>query len=361
MSEKIKYKIKTNEPIGSGSFSVVYKGIDKDGNTCAIKCISLEKLSQHNINKFLLELEISIKMKHPNIVCSMEVFKTKSNWYIVSEYCDGGTLSNIISNFNKYNPIKREFICKWYLTQLKNALKYLYKSGITHRDLKPSNILISGQYPHDTLKLADFGFSRYFNTDFADNTCDECLGDSPNSFMMTSFCGTPLYMAPELLIDKKYTNKADLWSFGIIMYEMLYGSNPYNYPKNINNLLDLIQNHKIEYNNIYSNECINLLKSLLQIKPNDRIEWDDFFKNEWFDKKIPSHASRDSLFFEHQQTSPRIHELESCDSDQNLDKEYDIIDTNDLSPCNYKSYNEVNGSYGFLKILSNSFHYLTNK
>jgi serine/threonine-protein kinase ULK/ATG1 len=391
-----KYKIITKTPIGKGGFATVYQAVDKLNNVYAIKCISLEKLKKYNsqnTDKFLLELDISMKMKHPNIVKSHEVFKTNKNWYIVCEYCDNGTLANIIKSLG-FDNMEREMVCRRYLTQLKNSLKYLYRNNIVHRDLKPTNILLSGKYPHDTLKLADFGFSRYF-----ESKKDEDIENSQteNEFMMTSFCGTPLYMAPELLSNRKYTNKADLWSFGVIMYEMLYGVNPYNFPKSLNNLLDLIKTQEITFNNIYSNECMNLVKSLLQVDVQKRINWEDFFKHPWFDKKIPSGFSYESLCGSIENLTNLVHNAPSPNSSDsntenkfpkpqskedtnksvydvnvnyelnhteipenqiqkyNDNEEFDVINKDEIGPCDYNTYKEEE-TYGFLKILSNSVY-----
>jgi serine/threonine protein kinase len=160
---KYKYKITTKKAVGKGAFSIVYKAENKNKEIFAIKCISLDKLKKHNLDKFLFELDISMKMRHNNIVKCHEVFKTNKNWYIVTEFCNGGTLQDSMKDLPS-NYKDREIICKKYLTQLKNSLKYLHRNNIVHRDLKPSNILLSGKYPNDTLKLADFGFSRYFNS-----------------------------------------------------------------------------------------------------------------------------------------------------------------------------------------------------
>lgn len=373
---KFKYRIITKTPIGKGGFSVVYQAVDRFDNVYAIKCIPLDKI-KHNTDKFLLELDISMKMKHQNIVKSHDVFKTNKNWYIVCEYCDNGTLSDVIKLL-KCDYIERELICKKYLTQLKNALKYLYRNNIVHRDLKPTNILISGKNTNETLKLADFGFSRYFSTE--DN--DDLI--SQNDFMMTSFCGTPMYMAPELLCNRKYTTKADLWSFGVIMYEMLYGVNPYNYPKSINNLLELMKTQKIIFEEFYSNDCLSLLKSLLEIDVNKRINWETFFKHPWFDKKIKSGFSADSLVespesltsscytnqtdeknenFETNNISVKNiieNEIRNCNKNNDDTDDFDVIDKDDVEVSDINTYKEEE-SKGFLNILSNSIYTFLGK
>ena len=377
---RYKYRIITKTPIGKGGFSIVYKAVDRFDNVYAIKCIPLEKI-KHNTDKFLLELDISMKMKHQNIVKSFDIFKTNKNWYIVCEYCDNGTLSDIIKTMNM-DYIERELNCKKYLTQLKNALKYLYRNNIVHRDLKPTNILISGKNSNETLKLADFGFSRYFSAE--DN---DPLIQQKNDFMMTSFCGTPMYMAPELLCNRKYTTKADLWSFGVIMYEMLYGVNPYNYPKSISNLLELMKTQEIVFKDVYSNECLSLMKSLLQIDVNKRINWENFFKHPWFDRKIKSGFSVDSLgigsssdnlvspnFDQNDDISENfkvnnvsiknmiqneIKKHNDIDNDNDND-DFEVIDKDDIEIQDVDTYKEEE-SKGILTILSNSIYTLLGK
>lgn len=278
--EKTKYILK-KIPIGKGSFSTVYHATDSQKNEYAIKKIKLDKLEPERLAKFMQELDISIQMNHENIVKCNEIFKTDRHWYIVNEYCNYGTFSDLISALIEVNTKQRENLCHYYLNQLKNALYYLNINNIIHRDLKPQNILLTKEKNKNNeviVKLADFGFSRYFNKQQTSlNNCDD---------MEATICGTPMYMAPELLIDGKYNKRADLWSYGVIMYELLYGKNPYNYPKNITHLMHLIKQQKINYCDGFSNDCTTLIKSLLAINPNDRITWDDFFDHKWF-KNIP--------------------------------------------------------------------------
>ena len=110
------------------------------------------------------------------------------------------------------------------MRQIKDGLEYLYNKKILHRDLKPQNILVS---KINTLVITDFGFARYFESDV----------------MLQTICGSPLYMAPEILLKKNYTNSYDLWSVGIILYEILFGCVPFE----SKNLVDLI--HKIKKKN----------------------------------------------------------------------------------------------------------------
>ena len=268
----IKYTLK-KKPIGTGSFSTVYLGFDTHNNKVAVKQIAVEQLDPTRIDKFLLELDISMKISHKNIVTCYEVFKTKKFWYIVTEFCAGGTMKNLIDDHKKTPWPAKEELAKQYFTQLKGALFYLHQNHIIHRDLKPLNILLALNTDAGTLeiKLADFGFARYFQE----------TDDGPETLSAT-LCGSPIYMAPELLIDNKYNKKADLWSFGIVLYEFLYGSNPFFFPKNMPQLIDLILKQEIIFTPYFSDTCLDLLTSLLKIDTNQRIDWPAFFAHPWF-------------------------------------------------------------------------------
>ena len=269
-NKESKYKIK-RKPIGKGSFANVYYATCSLGKDYAIKSISLSKIKNSNINKFMREIEIVEKMNHQNIVKCYDVFKTNLHWYIVLEYCNFGTFELLINAFKNIDIKQKEKWGIYYLVQVRDAMKYLHEKKIIHRDIKPSNLLFHKQDGNIIVKLADFGFSRYVESD-----------ENNNENMLTTICGTPLYMSPELLLDMNYNSKADLWSFGIVMYELLHGSNPYCCIKNIQMLKKILKTKIITIDKKFSIVCINLLTKLLQINPNDRIDWNDFLNHEWF-------------------------------------------------------------------------------
>jgi serine/threonine protein kinase len=281
---KDKYKI--GKKIGEGTYSMVYH-VTENENEYAMKRISVNKLEKSRYDKFLLELEISFKLNHINIVKCYDIFRTKNSWYIVSEYCESGTFRDLIKQMSSIvNPNKREIFAKYYLYQLRNAIQYLHENNIIHRDLKPDNILLTTTNKESnlkTVKLADFGFSRYFDItkDISGNGYDD---------LVSTVCGSPIYMAPELLLNTKYNIKADIWSFGLIMYELLHGHNPFYYAKNIQELKTLVEFKKITVGD-FSKECIDLLEKILSIDPVYRISWKDFFDHPWF-------QSYDSSYYE---------------------------------------------------------------
>jgi serine/threonine protein kinase len=259
---KIGKYIVTKQQIGRGAFSTIFKGYDSNnGNVFAVKEISIagKKKVEENVKK---ELNILKRLNHNNIVQIHDYFFDNTNKviYIIMDYFKNGDLSKFIKG-----KVLKEIYAKKYMSQLKAGLEYLYNNNIMHRDLKPHNILIDD---NNDIKITDFGFARYVKDDMLINT----------------LCGTPIYMAPEIMKYKKYNNKSDLWSLGIIMYEMIFGKLPFK----ANNFIQLLKS--INKNNIcykypdieISGDCENLLKSLLQIEPENRISWNEFFDHSWF-------------------------------------------------------------------------------
>jgi len=301
---RTKYKIEPT-PIGKGSFATVYRAINENREPVAIKKIKIANLRKDRINKFMLELDISYEMKHNNIVKCHEIFKTKNHWYIVLEYCNGPSFTEIIKQLQVLDYRRRELAVKKFMIQLKNALQYIKTKNVIHRDLKPDNILLqttndkdqdvlkdndgSFKPEHYTVKLADFGFARYLDV-------DQQLFENESVDMHMTICGTPLYMAPEMLINYKSSLKADLWSFGIIMFEALYGYNPFVVPRlDMKMLTEMIKKTKVKYDPYFSAQAIDLLKRLLVVEPMNRISWNDFFNHEWLTEHVQKTIKKSTI------------------------------------------------------------------
>lgn len=245
--------------IGKGAFSTVYKGIDIDTDDfVAIKVIRKDSLSEELIRRLEEEIELMIKLEHTNIVQFVDFLNDTDNFYIILEYCSGGDLYHLIKNGRLSEDVARN-----YMKQLTTVLLYLRKNNIVHRDLKPQNILLTCD--KKILKLTDFNFAK----------------ESGENDLSQTLCGSPLYMAPEIALKYKYSTKSDLWSVGMILYEMVYGKNPFHDACNLLDLLYKIKNKKISFTNSVSSDCNNLLRGLLQKNPNDRIDWDTFFSHPW--------------------------------------------------------------------------------
>ena len=255
-----------NKRIGKGAFSRVYKGyhIKRPNNIVAIKQIEHDNITKLATN-IKREIDVMKNLNHMYILKLYDVVYDydNNNIYLILEYCAKGDMTSFLNN----RPLKEKYVKK-YMYQLSEGLKYLYKHKIIHRDLKLSNILISDT---NDIKISDFGFARYFDSDT----------------MVETLCGTPLYMAPEIMKYKNYTIKADLWSIGIIMYQMLVGKPPYN-AKTFYQLVKMIDKYKPQLPNglFVSPECSDLLFSLLVKEPIHRITWENFFNHIWIKNYI---------------------------------------------------------------------------
>lgn len=293
--------------IGRGSFATVYKGYRADDKSqhIAIKAVARSKLKNKKLLENL-EIEIAIlkKIKHPHIVGLMDCERTSTDFYLVMEYCALGDLTFLIrrrkelmenhpllrSVFEKYPPpsehhngLHRAFVLS-YLQQLASSLKFLRSKNLVHRDIKPQNLLLAtplvgyhdsktfhemgfvGIYNLPILKIADFGFARFL----------------PNTSLAETLCGSPLYMAPEILNYQKYNAKADLWSVGTVLYEMSCGKPPFK----ASNHLELFKKIKRANDTIVfpaqcevEPELKQLICGLLTFDPNNRIGFAEFFEN----------------------------------------------------------------------------------
>ena len=260
-SYKIKDYCVEHNKIGAGAFSTIHKA-QKEGNDkiYAVKKIDIFKY-KNNKETYKTEFSLLRKLDHKNIIKLHDILiDTKNqNLFLVLDYYKNGDLSKFLNN----RSLKEKY-AKNYMFQLRDGLQYLLSKNIIHRDLKPQNLLLDD---NKNLIITDFGLAKHFKS----------------NEMLETVCGSPLYMAPEILAKKNYTVRSDLWSVGIILYQMIYGKLPY-LSINIIGLLKEHKSKKLDYDSPYelSNQCINLIKNLLIVDPQKRFNWDNFFNNEWF-------------------------------------------------------------------------------
>lgn len=211
--------------IGRGSFGkVTLVEFKPTGEIYAMKALKKDILiEQEQIENTLLEKEILQSINHPFLCGLVFGFQTEERIYFVMPFLSGGELFQHLKKFRTFDEEKVRF----YGSQIALALDYLHKQGIVYRDLKPENILMD-EYGY--LRLADFGMAKKL---------------SGNEKAM-SFCGTPEYLAPEIITGEGHDKSADWWSFGILIYEMLCGIPPF-YLDNVEKMYDLIQSGPIRF------------------------------------------------------------------------------------------------------------------
>ena len=197
--------------LGEGSFGKAFLCKNESNNRiCVIKQIVIEDMNQKEKDDAYNEAQILGKLDHPNIIKLLEVFDSKKPKHalnIVTEYADGGDLSEKIKSQNKKPFTELEILN--YFTQICLALKHIHEKKIIHRDLKSSNIFLM---KNGLIKLGDFGISKGFQ-----NTMEKAK----------TMVGTPYYLSPEILENKPYDAKSDIWSLGVLLYEMMTFKMPF--------------------------------------------------------------------------------------------------------------------------------------
>ncbi|XP_044031266.1 serine/threonine-protein kinase ULK1 isoform X2 [Siniperca chuatsi] len=261
-----KFEFSRKDLIGHGAFAVVFKGRHREKHDweVAVKCINKKNLAK---SQTLLGKEIKIlkELKHENIVALLDFQETASSVYLVMEYCNGGDLADYLHSKGTLS----EDTIRVFLQQIAGAMRVLQSKGIIHRDLKPQNILLSyppGRKSHSNntcIKIADFGFARYLQ----------------NNMMAATLCGSPMYMAPEVIMSQNYDAKADLWSIGTIVFQCLTGKAPFQ-ASSPQDLRLFYEKNKTLSPNIpreTSSHLRHLLLGLLQRNHKDRMDFDEFF------------------------------------------------------------------------------------
>lgn len=254
------------EEIGSGQYGKVYRGQHiKTGENFAVKCIPNDKFKRvPKLEDFTNnEIQVLSKLVHPNIVRFFDRLKTANNVYLIYEYCNGGTLEDVI-----YKSSLSLAKCLDYFDQLIQAFKAIAKDNILHRDIKPSNVLLHNE---NIIKIADFGFCKFVTGELE---------------MTKTMVGSPIYMAPELLRGMEYSQKADVWSLGVLLYEMLFKCCPFE-EKNIPNLINLIERQELRFPKPIPENLKALMRGMLTKDHYRRWSWSNLFKfyDENFGKK----------------------------------------------------------------------------
>jgi len=268
----MKYKIGSFEidnelELGRGMHSIVYKGVILNNINIPVAIKKIDKLNMNEKTLQMLDDEIYV-MKiirdnpHKNVVKCYNIIDDLDTVYIILEYCEKGDFRNILTR-----PLKEQY-AKYFFYQMVNGLNHLHDLNIIHRDIKPSNILICN---NNILKICDFGFSKYIlRPEISIN----------NSFI----CGSPLYMAPEIFEAKEYGFHTDIWSMGVILFEMLYGYNLFNNCKDINDLKKTLERFVLKLPNINKNlseDCTKFIKLLLEKNNTKRLLCDKMLAHVW--------------------------------------------------------------------------------
>nr|KAF6360614.1 ribosomal protein S6 kinase A6 [Myotis myotis] len=238
--------------LGQGSFGKVFLVRKKTGPDAgqlyAMKVLKKASLKVRDRVRTKMERDILVEVNHPFIVKLHYAFQTEGKLYLILDFLRGG---DVFTRLSKEVLFTEEDV-KFYLAELALALDHLHRLGIVYRDLKPENILLD-EIGH--IKLTDFGLSK------------ESVDQEKKAY---SFCGTVEYMAPEVVNRRGHSQSADWWSYGVLMFEMLTGTLPFQ-GKDRNETMNMILKAKLGMPQFLSAEAQSLLRMLFKRNPANRL------------------------------------------------------------------------------------------
>ncbi|NXH64765.1 KCC1G kinase, partial [Rhabdornis inornatus] len=258
------------EALGSGAFSEVFLVKQKStGKLFALKCIKKSPLNRDSS----LENEIAVlkKIKHENIVTLEDIYESTTHFYLVMQLVSGGELFDRILERGVYTEKDASLVIHQVLT----AVKYLHENGIVHRDLKPENLLYLTPEENSKIMITDFGLSKM----------------EQNGIMSTA-CGTPGYVAPEVLAQKPYSKAVDCWSIGVITYILLCGYPPF-YEETESKLFEKIKEGYYEFESPFwddiSESAKDFIRHLLEKNPSARFTCEEALRHPWINGNTALH------------------------------------------------------------------------
>lgn len=266
-------KYELHEKLGSGTFATVRRVVQKSNTNIqkALKITSLRNLKDEEVEALKNEVTILGACAHPHVVQLYESFITNDKIYMVQDLLSGGELFDRIIEQTFFSEKEAAKV----IAQIASALKYLHAQDIVHRDLKPENLLLTDKSDKYDVKIIDFGLAK------------------KSKELMSMPCGTPGYVAPEILKRRKYHKEVDIWSLGVITYILLCGFPPFHDDgNNLKNLYKQIRAGKYSFPKKYwaniSKEAILLIKKMLQVKPRNRIVAAKIIEDKWITKTAPN-------------------------------------------------------------------------
>lgn len=247
-------------PLGRGKFGNVYLAREKESKfVVALKVLFKQQIHESNVeHQVRREIEIQSHLRHPHILRLYGYFHDEARIYLILEYAPKGTLFKEL----QAQPLKRfeESQSAIYIKSLASALQYLHERDVIHRDIKPENLLLGHK---GDLKIADFGWSVH----------------EPNS-MRTTLCGTLDYLPPEMVQGKPHTKNVDLWSLGVLCYELLVGRAPFLATEYDDTYKKII---KVDYKlpDHVTKAAAHFISKLLVLNPQQRLPLDQVLMHPW--------------------------------------------------------------------------------
>lgn len=314
------------DKLGSGAVADVYLARHlQDQKKFAVKKISKQKLVQLGIDEtpIIQEIQNQINVDHPNIIKLYTFSNTPTDICIVMEYLSGGTLFKKIKKSHGFSE-KAAFK---YFIQLASAIHFLHQNNMCHRDIKSENVLCDDK---GKVKLCDFGMCVKMDT------------------LRRTFCGTPEYMAPELVTKQYYSKEVDIWALGVLLFEMTHGYSPfadswrtYGDPnQDVNNVFYrvMMNQFKVDMTKNLSPECVDMIYRLLDFNPNSRITSTEIFNHPWVRKF-------EELEYQMPTKKITVNASESTPIVKNLNANFDSLGNFPLLDFHDENLNLMNNSF----------------
>ncbi|KAI8909706.1 kinase-like domain-containing protein [Gorgonomyces haynaldii] len=279
MSQLAACEYKTGKVLGHGTYATVKEAVKIATNErYACKMIS-KKLMQGREDMIVNEINILKKVSkgHPNIVTLVDYFETPNNLYLVMDLCTGGELFDRICEKGTFFEKDAAEI----IHTVVEAVAYLHEQGIVHRDLKPENLLFKTKDEHAPLMIADFGLSKIAEEDK----------------MMRTTCGTPGYMAPEILERAGYGKPVDMWAVGVMTYFLLCGYMPFDDENGKGGEQERVLAGRYQFDQEYwsgiSDDAKDFIRKLLIVDPTKRLTAREALRHKWIDPSIETPSAVD--------------------------------------------------------------------
>lgn len=252
------------KPLGKGKFGNVYLAREKESHyVVALKVLFKSQIVDSEIeHQVRREVEIQCRLRHPNILRMYGYFHDEKRIYLILEYAEKGPLYRLLKEKGRFE----ENIAAVYIRDLTKALIYCHSKKVIHRDIKPENLLIGH---NGVLKIADFGWSVH----------------SPSSKRLT-LCGTLDYLSPEMIEGKPHDFAVDIWSLGVLCYELLVGLPPFD-DKDSHQTYRKIRYVILKYPDFVSENAKDLIGKLLRVRPQERLPLAMILKHPWILENAP--------------------------------------------------------------------------
>jgi serine/threonine protein kinase len=252
-----------DKAIGKGGFGQVWKVRHKATDKIyVIKVMNKQNIiDQKMVDQINREIDIMYMLNHPHIIKLVNHFEDDDNLYLIMHFASKGQLYSLLKRHGRFD----QRTTAQYMQEIIAAVKYLhsFKPPIIHRDIKPENILLD---ENGRVKIADFGWSNF---------------EDKNKRI--TYCGTPEYLAPEMIKKEGHDTTVDIWDLGVLMFELLTGHPPFS-GSNQTELFMNIKKHKINWPDDFPPLAKNLISKILKQNPKERVSLDEILQHAWFEK-----------------------------------------------------------------------------